>query len=52
MVHKRGPLVKKDFRLSSGKRPGVFKRGWKRYDVELRGSKLTFNKGGEFSSTR
>ena len=27
----------------------MFKRGWKRWDAELRGSKLTFSKGGPYN---
>lgn len=47
VIHKQGSLVKKNYILMSGKRPGMFKRGWKRWDAELRGSKLTFSKGGK-----
>ncbi|KAL5249230.1 hypothetical protein ACHWQZ_G018178 [Mnemiopsis leidyi] len=47
VIHKQGSLVKKNYILMSGKRPGMFKRGWKRWDAELRGSKLAFSKGGK-----
>lgn len=44
VVHKQGPMNKKNFLLASGKKPGLFKRRWHRYDVQLKGSNLMFSK--------